>query len=65
MAQSSTSDKALMTVIEQCLNNPSTFIFGELLALENVKKLEKSKDASKHYLTLQLLAYGAYSDYKS
>jgi hypothetical protein len=64
LAKTSTSDKALMTVIDQVLNHPSTFIFGELLAYENVKKLETSKDASKHLRTLQLLAYGAYSDYQ-
>ena len=67
LARNATSEKTLPTVIEQALSHPSTFTFGELLALPNIAGLEKSSDqnAVKCFKTIQLLAYGTMSDFKA
>ena len=36
LAKSATSEKTFPTIIEQALNNPHVFVFGELLALPNI-----------------------------
>ena len=64
LAKASTSDKTLPTVIEQALNHQNIFNYGELLSLDNIKKLSGG-DASKHFNTLQLFAYGTFKDYQT
>ena len=52
-------------MIEQALNHPSCFVFGELLQLPSVLNLSTQPEAKAHHLTLQLLAYGTHADWKS
>ena len=65
LADSTNGEKLLITVIEQALNHPSTFVFGELIAHPKVKQLETSPEAKKHFATLNLLAYGTFSDFQA
>ncbi|XP_053964775.1 COP9 signalosome complex subunit 7 isoform X1 [Anastrepha ludens] len=53
----------LLEVIRQVLEAPSTYVFGELLALQNVQEL-KDGPHSKYLNTLNLFAYGTYKQYR-
>jgi len=57
-----TKGKACGALIKQALDNPATFVFGELLDQPNIKALAEGecKDA---YDTLCLFAYGTFEDY--
>jgi len=48
-------------VVERILADTHIFVFGEFLALPNVKSLPKDCKTIK---TLELFAYGSYSDFK-
>ena len=47
------------------MNHPSIFKFGELLVIPGVAALANSKDgaAVKSFKTLELVAYGTFTDY--
>ena len=61
LARSQTSEKTLGTCIEQALGHPQVFVFGELLAMPSIQKLQTS--SKKHFDTLQLFAYKGWGDY--
>jgi len=60
----SAKGKSCTAIIEQALNAPGVFVFGELLAAPNILQLENTEQ--KPYLDLlKIFAYGNYSDYKA
>jgi len=50
-------------VIEQVLQAPGVFVFGELLDMPNVKSLEGTENKA-HLELLRIFAYGTYPTYK-
>ena len=61
-----TSGSTLIALIKRALAEKGIFVYGELLALDNVKSLEKgSSDDKKVFDTLELFAYGDFQDYKN
>ena len=50
--------------IERAVSHKNTFVFGELLSLQNVQDLQ-STEHTKYLSLLQLFAYGTYKDYIS
>ena len=40
------TEKSLPTIVDQCLNHPNVYLFGELLVLPNVQALKTSSDSS-------------------
>jgi len=59
----STKGKACVAVIQQVLQNPNTYVFGELLEQPNVKALAEGEN-KLWYEALTLFAYGTYRQYK-
>jgi len=59
----SAKGKACVAVIQQVLQNPNTYVFGELLELPNVKALAEGEN-KPWYDALTLFAYGTYKQYK-
>jgi len=56
--------KTLLGAIQQILNAPNVFVFGELLELPQVQQLGETED--KKYLDLlKIFAYGTYSQYQA
>ncbi|CAM9351081.1 unnamed protein product, partial [Heterosigma akashiwo] len=55
--------RACVALIHQVLNNPKIFVFGELLAMENLQTLRGTEHEPALKL-LELFAYGTYSEYK-
>eukprot|EP01100_Stratorugosa_tubuloviscum_P000501 TRINITY_DN1112_c1_g5_i1.p1 TRINITY_DN1112_c1_g5~~TRINITY_DN1112_c1_g5_i1.p1 ORF type:complete len:246 (+),score=124.50 TRINITY_DN1112_c1_g5_i1:133-870(+) len=59
----SSKGKALTVIIQQVLNHPNIFVFGELLELQNVQSLKGS--AEEPWLKLlEIFAYGTLKTYK-
>ena len=55
---------AAISLINQVLEAPGVYVFGELLDHSNISDLEKSHaDGPAHLRLLQIFAYGTYSDY--
>ncbi|EGC38552.1 hypothetical protein DICPUDRAFT_148738 [Dictyostelium purpureum] len=54
--------RACVAVIEQALNHPNVFVFGELLDMPNIQEL-KNTEFKSYYDLLQIFAFGSYSDY--
>ncbi|KAI9583068.1 COP9 signalosome complex subunit 7 [Glossina fuscipes] len=54
---------ALLELIKQVLEAPHIYVFGELLAMPQIKELENGEHA-KYYNTLNLFAYGTYKQYR-
>jgi len=59
----SAKGKALTAIIEQVLNVPNVYVFGELLQSPNVQGLEATEHKA-HVELLKIFAYGTYPDYK-
>lgn len=64
------SSKMTPNVIESMLKDHQVFVFGEFLALEPIKKNmmliaagREPTECPKHFHTLNLFAYGTWSDY--
>lgn len=55
---------AIIKLINQVLETPGIYVFGELLQMPNVQELENN-DGSPHWKLLNIFAYGKYSDYKA
>jgi COP9 signalosome complex subunit 7 len=55
--------KACAAVIQQALNAPNVYVFGELLEMPNVQQLAETED-KKMLDLLKIFAYGTYADYK-
>lgn len=56
---------AITKLIEQVLDTPGIYVFGELLQMPNVQELASSHDGSPYWKLLNIFAYGKYSDYKA
>ena len=57
---------AAISLINQVLEAPGVYVFGELLDHANIADLEKSHaDGPSHLRLLQIFAYGTYSDYNN
>eukprot|EP01121_Diplochlamys_sp_Union-15-3_P019264 TRINITY_DN721_c1_g1_i1.p1 TRINITY_DN721_c1_g1~~TRINITY_DN721_c1_g1_i1.p1 ORF type:complete len:291 (+),score=61.95 TRINITY_DN721_c1_g1_i1:40-873(+) len=57
---------ALTPIIKQALSAPNVFVFGELLAMENVKQLANAEEEHKKtFELLELFAYGTYPEYQA
>lgn len=54
--------RACAALINQVLNHKKIFTFGELLAIPSIASL-KDSEFSKNFATLELFAYGTYSNY--
>jgi len=54
----------LVALINQTLEAPGVYVFGELIEMPSVKALEKSENES-HWKLLNIFAFGTYSDYKA
>lgn len=59
----SAKGKGCTAVIEQALQAPNVFVFGELLDMPNVKQLEGT-DNKAHLELLRIFAYGTYLNHK-
>ncbi|KFV53501.1 COP9 signalosome complex subunit 7b [Tyto alba] len=57
-----TSGSALTALINQVLEAPGVYVFGELLELTNVQELAEGSHAA-YFQLLNLFAYGTYPDY--
>ncbi|KAI6063046.1 CSN7B protein, partial [Asarcornis scutulata] len=57
-----TSGSALTALINQVLEAPGVYVFGELLELANVQELAEGTNAA-YFQLLNLFAYGTYPDY--
>ncbi|XP_054061479.1 COP9 signalosome complex subunit 7b isoform X2 [Rissa tridactyla] len=57
-----TSGSALTALINQVLEAPGVYVFGELLELTNVQELAEGSNAA-YFQLLNLFAYGTYPDY--
>ncbi|KAL7991127.1 hypothetical protein Chor_014557 [Crotalus horridus] len=57
-----TSGSALIALINQVLEAPGVYVFGELLELTNVREIAKGPNAA-YFQLLNLFAYGTYPDY--
>ena len=57
---------AAISLINQVLEAPGVYVFGELLDHANIADLENSHaDGPSHLRLLQIFAYGTYSDYNN
>lgn len=63
LAKSATG-QAAVELVNQVLEAPGVYVFGELLETDCLKNLDAGPHASYVQL-LRLFAYGTYSDYKS
>lgn len=59
----SAKGKGCVAVIEQALQAPGVFVFGELLDMPNVKQLEGTEN-KPHLELLKIFAYGTYLEHK-
>ncbi|KFD54053.1 hypothetical protein M514_05072 [Trichuris suis] len=59
----SCTESQLIELIVACIDNPSIYCFGEVLALPAVEKLTNSDAAKKYHNLLTLFAYGNYGTY--
>jgi len=59
----SAKGKGCTAVIEQVLQAPGVFVFGELLDMPNVKQLEGTENKA-HFELLKIFAYGTYATYR-
>uniref|UniRef100_A0A8C6X7L3 COP9 signalosome subunit 7B n=1 Tax=Naja naja TaxID=35670 RepID=A0A8C6X7L3_NAJNA len=57
-----TSGSALIALINQVLEAPGIYVFGELLELTNVREIAEGPNAA-YFQLLNLFAYGTYPDY--
>lgn len=55
---------AIVQLINQVLETPGIYVFGELLQMPNIQELEDG-DNSQYWKLLNIFAYGKYSDYKA
>ncbi|KAK9743698.1 PCI domain [Popillia japonica] len=53
---------ACLELINQVLETPGIYVFGELLDMPSIKEVENTPN-KKYWNTLNLFAYGTYSDY--
>lgn len=53
----------LVALINQTLEAPGVYVFGELIGMPSVKALENSENSS-YWTLLNIFAFGTYSDYK-
>jgi len=56
--------KGCAAMLQQALNAPNLYVFGELLEIQNVQQLSETED-KKLLELLKIFAYGTYSDYKA
>jgi len=64
LVKSAATEITIIGYVKQAISNADIYVFGELLALENVQKLAQgSPDAKKAFSTLELFCYGRYSDF--
>ncbi len=56
---------AVIELVQQALDAPGVYVFGELLASECVKEMACDEEGAKSARLLELFAYGTYTDYKS
>ncbi|EFA78846.1 proteasome component region PCI domain-containing protein [Heterostelium album PN500] len=54
--------RACVALIEQALNNPAVYVFGELLDMPNIQALQQTEFKSSFDL-LNIFAFGTYVDY--
>jgi len=59
-----TKGKAAVSLIQQAINHPNTYVFSEMLDLKGIKELEGTEN-QQDLETLKLFAFGTYSEYKS
>ena len=60
-----TSGSTLIALVKRALSEKTIFVYGELLALDAVKKLSSgSSEEKKVFDQLELFAYGDYQEYK-
>jgi len=55
--------KACSALINQALNAPNVYVFGELLDNKNVQELAGTEE-EKYLVLLKIFAYGGYTDYR-
>jgi len=55
----------LVPKISMILSAPEIYVFGELLALPNVKELASDASGKQYLRLLEIFAYGKYSQYKA
>lgn len=60
----STRGAGLVALIQQTLEAPGVYVFGELMEMPTVKELEMSENAS-HWNLLNIFAFGTYSEYRA
>ncbi|XP_064385414.1 COP9 signalosome complex subunit 7b-like [Halichondria panicea] len=56
---------AVIELVQQALDAPGVYVFGELLASECVKEMACDEEGAKSARLLELFAYGTYTDYKN
>jgi len=56
--------KACVALIEQAINTPNLFVFGELLDMPNVQQLGETEHAA-HLALLRIFTYGTFAQYKA
>eukprot|EP01132_Coremiostelium_polycephalum_P011222 gene11222-13748_t len=56
--------RACVAVVEQALNHPTIYVFGELLDMPNIQQLQQT-EFKQYYDLLYIFAYGTYNEYKN
>ena len=56
---------ACVSIIEKAIKHKNVFVFAELLEVPTIQALRSTPEFTKAFDTLELFAYGTYSDYKS
>lgn len=51
-------------LVQQVLEHPGVYVFGELLDMPNIKELEHDEQTASYFRLFNLFAYGTYNDYK-
>lgn len=54
---------AAAKLVEQAMNAPSVYVFGELLNIANIQELSKTAEFKPYVDLLNIYAFGVYSDY--
>eukprot|EP00033_Pygsuia_biforma_P001223 GCRY01001388.1.p1 GENE.GCRY01001388.1~~GCRY01001388.1.p1 ORF type:complete len:206 (-),score=28.73 GCRY01001388.1:105-722(-) len=58
------SNTELHSIITQATEHPDVFVFGELLALPNVRQLNNQEEDKKFFRLLELFAFGTWDNYQ-
>lgn len=54
---------AAANLVDQAMNSPNVYVFGELLNMANVQELSKTSELKPHFDLLSIFAFGTFADF--